>query len=150
MGQVFPLPQKIPTPTLEQRAYLMVNGILVESVPGQPYQTVKLPTEYEMRENTKIYNAPEWFILRKGTDMACAKISGNWERAQNLNLHLQVYRPEQQVELFDRDPKLEAGGFSHFRSGSRNIGRDNDSLRKPPYCNVLAEEAVEGTEKEKV
>lgn len=103
MGQVLPLPEKIPKPTAEQQSKLQQYGITVENT-TEPYCGISLPDTHTMHDNSFREDLPEWYILRKGTNKACACIHGSWKVSYDNQIRLIVYDNEQEIERRGKPP----------------------------------------------
>lgn len=106
MGQVLPLPEKIPRPNSEQTTQLSKYGISVVSADDkQRYVEVVLPEIYIMHNNSFQEDIPDWYILRKGTNKACAQIYGAWKGTYDNELKLYVYDEEKTIKIRETAPE---------------------------------------------
>lgn len=106
MGQTLPLPQRIPVPTEEQQKQLQEHGIKVnlEGLEAdQKFVAYELPSTHYMHDDSWREDLPEFYIVRKNTKFACAKIHGSWKVSYDNRLRLEVFDEEREVKLRAND-----------------------------------------------
>lgn len=106
MGQVLPLPERIPTPTVEQEQQLKALGFefgTTRDVPNASYIELILAPGYRWHDNSWRADLPVWYILN-AQNLAVACVQGAWKGAYDNKLNLFVYEEPKQIEFRNTVP----------------------------------------------
>ncbi len=104
MGQSLPLPQRVPRPTLKQRAQLSTYGFtFVDSEDvNECYIAMTCPKDYKWVNYSWRSHLPEWYVLN-ADGQALLGVSGSWKATYDNKLYLDVYVEPKQLP---RSPEI--------------------------------------------
>lgn len=107
MGQVLPLPRRIPNPNAEQKLQLKEMGIETEQEcddtasgdpPKKDYVTYTLPAGWKMVNNSWREDLPDFFIIDENK-MKRVSIRGSWKETYDNDIRLCILKGKD-IELF--------------------------------------------------
>lgn len=94
MGQVCPLPERIPKPYGKELKKMQHHGITVnltsgKVIAGVEYVTYELPEGWSMKDDSWRADLPEWYIVDQDSRIHF-RISGSWKETYDNHLSIKA------------------------------------------------------------